>query len=253
MFSACDVAKKLEDFIPEFIQLEHRSNIWKVKETSATDIVISAFCHWSNFQVNVDASNELVTGADFEVLFWFPSGKTLTFFIQGKRSDYSSNPKKVLIKRWSYKELFHKNLNGLQITQILNCCSSPDRIPVYAFFHSRDSQHDLGLSATGIQLIHASFIKPATAPKRNILSTRHYAPNSFPFHKIFCLAETFWNDADMFSREVAMITSESDISPKQLSSEDKIAWLSFSDKRDGFRSSVRVVYSVPERLVRAED
>ncbi len=186
----CKVALRLEDFCKIFFDLERSSNHkWRVLETSFTDVLIAAFRASGAAQVNVDASIEKKTGADFEVMLSPSSGLPLVFIIQAKRAAPSSKKS----TKWSYRELFHKpkKSSKFQVETLVDYCAFPHpfpHIPLYAFYHSQTAASTI--SSEGITCLHASDVHSELpnklARKRGLHLCSRYAARTFPFHDLFC-------------------------------------------------------------------
>lgn len=67
---ACSLSKYLELITENVLSLERTSKIWKVRETSITDLIIASFKAMPGGScITVDASHEATTNADFEINF----------------------------------------------------------------------------------------------------------------------------------------------------------------------------------------
>jgi hypothetical protein len=104
----CDLAQYLENLSSEVLSLERSSNVWKVRETSITDVIIANFrmSSWAG-SIDVDASKEATTNADFEIVFR-SKGCDLTLLLQAKRTSETKS------KTPNIPELFHQNSTGCQ-------------------------------------------------------------------------------------------------------------------------------------------
>jgi hypothetical protein len=191
--SPCDLAMYLETLTCNVLDLERNSKIWKVRETSITDFVIANFMAHKFFPwIKVDGSNEATTNADFEVIFR-TGGRDLTLLIQAKRSCISK------AKSVSIPELFHPETTGSQNLALINYAARMKMIPLYSFYFSNAAIRSLSSSLVkhairGIMLNRAGYVrslgfrKPAF--KKNILQANRILTGSFPFHSIFCVAQS---------------------------------------------------------------
>ena len=190
----CDLAKYLEALTRNVLDLERNSKkLWKVRETSITDLIIANFMAHNFYPwVEVDGSNEATTNADFEVIFRI-GGRDLTLLIQAKRSHISQ------ANSVSIPELFHPKTSGSQNLALINYAAKMKMIPLYSFYFSSAATgilppSPLGQPNQGIMLNGATkvrslgFKKPKS--KKNILQANSILLGSFPFHSIFCTAQS---------------------------------------------------------------
>jgi hypothetical protein len=187
--NTCQLAKYLEKLTAVTLDLERKSKIWKVRETSITDTIIANFFSFNvTSGVKVDASDELTTNADFEVIFR-KAGKDLTVLIQAKRT------KRSLTGTTNIPELFHPHASGDQCNELINYANTNRMFSLYAVYLNSASIKELSncMSSTfsGIMLENASTIRNEgfKNPKNNILLARKLLKNPKHFHELFCIAE----------------------------------------------------------------
>jgi hypothetical protein len=190
MFSdSCKTATFLETFTSELLELESNSPVWKVRETSITDAIIATFkSHGKSFFVEVDASYEPVTNADFEVIFNF-FGKEIAFLFQAKRCSTTPSGKIVV------PELFHLHASGTQNDDLIAYGNSNSVLTYYAFYISKTDTTDLSVSRgrpiSGIMLQDAQKVRNIgfKKPKNNIRILDTHLTNAIRFSELFCAFE----------------------------------------------------------------
>lgn len=191
--STCSTAKGLEYFCGHFFDLERTSKKkWRILETSFTDVIISRFRQLNPMSVDVDASDESITGADMEILFLLKNDLSCKFIVQAKRAAPSS-PKSI---NWSYKELSHKigHAKGYQIDQLISYGSLEKSIPLYVFYHSNSVATFLKTCPATIcsaNRVHDIW----TGSGNKVLKCSKFVSASSSFRSLFC---DFPNDPEAY-------------------------------------------------------
>ncbi len=177
----CACAHHLEKLTADLLDLEQLSTSWRIKETTFTDLIISHFRILADPSVEVDASKESVTNADFEVTF--TDGKVdLTLLFQAKRSTQEKTNTTI-------PELFHPHSSGVQNKKLMDHAAIEGSIPLYCVFLNSNFSTELGASATGIMTQSAKAIRDKgfqTFGTRNTLQAKKILKGSKPFHTYFC-------------------------------------------------------------------
>lgn len=177
----CECANHLEKLTADLLDLEQLSTSWRIKETTLTDLIISHFRILADPSVEVDASKESVTNADFEVIL--TDGKDdLTLLFQAKRSTQGKTNTTI-------PELFHPHSSGVQNKKLIDYAAIEGSIPLYCVFLNSNSSTELGTSATGIMTQSAKIIRDKgfqTFGTRNTLQAKKILKGSKPFHTYFC-------------------------------------------------------------------
>ena len=181
----CDLAKYIEVLGSNILDLERSSKVWKVRETSITDLIIASFkanvkLPW----IEVDASHEATTNADFEVIFR-SGGKDLTFLIQAKRTGETTQGTATI------PELFHPKSSGEQNRALIDFAKKNNMIALYSVFLSAKQVLNLtshGCPYTGIMIQPAIVVRQNgyKHPKNNVLLAADILKKSIPFHRLFC-------------------------------------------------------------------
>jgi len=179
--SPCDCAKHLERLTADLLDLEQLSTSWRIKETTFTDLIISHFRILADPSVEVDASKESVTSADFEVTFT-DRKQDFTLLFQAKRSTQGKTNTTI-------PELFHPDSSGVQNERLIDYAAIEGSIPLYCVFLNSVFSTELGASATGIMTQSAKVIRDKgfqTFGTRNTLQAKKILKGSKSFHTFFC-------------------------------------------------------------------
>jgi uncharacterized protein DUF6615 len=185
----CEIAKNLEKLTSTFLDLERPTKFWKVRETSITDFIIASFKIRMKYKwVEVDASHEATTNADFEVILR-QGGRDLTFLIQAKRTEFTKSGTLIA------PEVFHPQTSGEQNKNLIEFANNNKMAALYSFFLSSNGKdhlkHKVSPPITGIMLEYATEIRNIgfRKPVNNIKKCTSLLNGSFPFHRLFCLAQ----------------------------------------------------------------
>ena len=185
----CDLAKYVEVLGSNILDLERSSKVWKVRETSITDLIIASFkANAKSTWLEVDASHEATTNADFEVIFR-SGGKDLTFLIQAKRTGATKKDAATI------PELFHPKSSGQQNKSLIDFSNKNSMIALYSVFLSAKQVSSLTSHScpfAGIMIQPAIDVRNIgfRYPKKNILLASSILKKSVPFHRLFCAASS---------------------------------------------------------------
>lgn len=189
MFSdLCALARYLESISSTILDLERSAKIWKVKETSITDLIIASFRNASSVPwLEVDASHETTTNADFEIILR-QAGRDFTILLQAKRSG------KTQSGTANVPEVFHPKGTGNQNRLLIDFARKNKMLPLYAVYLSTlDVKRLVGAPGlrrvSGITLQHASELRRLgfNQSGKNTLLAHKLLEGAFPFRHLFCL------------------------------------------------------------------
>lgn len=223
----CDLAKYVEVLGSNILDLERSSKVWKVRETSITDLIIASFkANITPAWLEVDASHEATTNADFEVIFR-SGGKDLTFLIQAKRTGATKKGAATI------PELFHPKSSGLQNRSLIDFAKNNNMIALYSVFLSTKQVSNL---TSHIYPFSGIMIQPAIEvrnngyrhPKKNVLLASNILKKSVPFHRLFCAASS---KRTLVSVAQTLVSEDSGLDEEEISARITPS-ISFQERRE---------------------